>query len=237
VRRGRADAFDVGRARGKGLSNPMALGSRLGEQLRMLRTRVKDIATARPFRCFGITSTEGGEGKTTVCLGLAAALAQEPGCRVLVIEADTRKPSIERALGLPQSEGLGEWLSGSDSRLAVRTVQPDGFSLLSVGLLRGLSPELLGSARMAQLITTARAYYDFALLDCPPVLPVADSVLLQDLLDGFLFVVRARHSPREAIVRAASQLKADRIQGVVFNDHRTILSRYDYGAYRYEYRA
>jgi protein-tyrosine kinase len=214
----------------------MALGSRLGEELRMLRMRVKDIGATRPFRCFGITSTEGGEGKTTVCLGLAAALAHERGCRVLVIEADTRKPSIERALGLPRSEGLGEWLTGSEARLAVRTVQPDGFSLLSVGLMRGLSPELLASPRMGQLLATARAYYDFALLDCPPVLPVADSVLLQDLVDGYLFVVRARHSPREAIIRGASQLRADRIQGVVFNDHRAILSRYDYGSHPYEYR-
>jgi protein-tyrosine kinase len=223
-------------ARAKGLDEPMALGSPLGEELRLLRTRVKDIAATRPFRCFGITSTEGGEGKTTVCLGLAAALAQEPGRRVLVIEADTRKPSIERALGLPCSEGLGEWLTGSDDRLAVRTVQPDGFSLLSVGRLQQLSPELLASIRMARLLATARAYYDFALLDCPPVLPVADSVLLQDLVDGYLFVVRARHSPREAVIRAAAQLKPDRIQGVVFNDHRAILSRYDYGAHRYEYR-
>jgi Mrp family chromosome partitioning ATPase len=117
-------------------------------------------------------------------------------------------------------------------------VEPQGFFLLSPGTPSNVRPELLGSERMASLLSAARETFDHIVVDCPPLGPVADSVILQDLVDGFLFVVRARHSPREAILKAISHLKPDRVRGTIFNDHRDVLpGPKAYGYHRYgEYR-
>jgi capsular exopolysaccharide synthesis family protein len=207
-------------------------GSLLSEEFRMLRAKVRGIGEQRPFHCIGLVSATAGEGKTTVTLGLAMAIAQEPDRRVLVIEADVRKPSIDSYLGLSRVSGLGDWLEEAQGTVTVRRLVPQGFFLLSAGRSSLQRPELLGSDRMGRLLEAARRYFDFVVVDCPPLVPVADSVILQDLLDGFLFVVRARHSPRETLQRAISNIKADRIQGVVFNDYKDLLPGY----YNYGYR-
>ena len=209
-------------------------GSLLAEEFRMLRAKVRAVGEQRPFHCSGLVSASGGEGKTTVALGLALALAQEPDRRVLVIEADIRKPSIDSYLGLSRVAGLGDWLEEAQGTVTVRRLVPQGFFLLSAGRSSLQRPELLGSDRMARLLEAARRYFDFVVVDCPPLVPVADSVIMQDLLDGFLFVVRARHSPRETLQRALANIKPDRIHGVVFNDYRDLLpSYYNYGYRQY----
>jgi capsular exopolysaccharide synthesis family protein len=203
------------------------------EELRLLITRLQLVNDERPARCVGLLSATGGEGKTTLSIGLAAALAGDPDRRVLLIEVDLRKPAIESYLGLPRAPGVGEWLRGLAAPLPVRWVTPPGFALLSGGRVGLDRPDLLGSSRMAALLDAARRSFDFVIVDCPPVAPVTDAVILQDLVDGFLFVVRARHSPREVVLRAASRLKGDRIIGTVFNDQKEILPGY----YRYGYRS
>jgi len=153
-------------------------------------------------------------------------MAQEQGRRVLLIEADLRKPQIDSYLGLPRRVGLGEWLQGSVGPVRMRRLEPLGLFLLSAGSPVEQASELLGSGRMAQLLEVAKQSFDCILLDCPPPFPLADSVILQDLLDGFLFVVRARHTPREVIQAAIGHLRPDAIHGVIFNDHREILPRF-----------
>jgi capsular exopolysaccharide synthesis family protein len=202
------------------------------EEIRHLIAKIQLLNEERPARCLGLVSATGGEGKTTLSIGIAAALADEPDRRVLLVEADLRKPAIEAYLGLPRAPGVSDWLKGA-SGLPVRWVTPPGFALLSGGRAPLERPELLGSARMITLLESARQSFDFVIVDCPPVSPVADAVILQDHIDGFLFVVRARHGQKETVVRAASRLKAGRILGMVFNDQREILPRYGYGRYGY----
>ena len=206
----------------------LAPDSPVSEEFRILRTRVRRIDEERPFRCVGVVSSASGEGKTTISLGLAVAMAREPGCRVLLVEADVRRPAINDRLGLPHASGLSEWLQSKDDAIPVKVVVPSRFSLLSAGAAALEHPELLASARMSRLIEAARQYFDFVVVDCPPLMPVADSALLQDLVDGFLLVVRARHTPAETIRRALSRLKAEKIQGLVFNAQRELL-RSSYG--------
>ncbi len=211
----------------------LANGSSLSEEFRVLRAKVRALGEQRPLSCVGIVSGTGGEGKTTIALGLSAALAREQGARVLLVEADLRRPAIERYTGLEACEGVGEWLLGNKGPVPLR-VLPDGLRLLTAGKAKIDQAELLGSPRMAGLLQAARARFDFIVVDCPPLVPVADSVILQDLIDGFLLVVRARHSPRETLQKAVSNLKPDRIHGVVFNDHREVLTRYySYGYSQY----
>ncbi len=197
----------------------------------MLLARLRGLAEARPLKCLGVVSACPGEGKTTVALGLAVAMAQEPGRRVLLLEADLRKPSLEDYLGLPRQPGLGEWLDGSEGRIRVRKLGPQGPSLLSAGTFRSARPELLRSDRMSSLLSAAGSEFDTIVVDCPPLAPVSDSVLLQDLLDGLILVVRARYAPMDAVRKAVADLRADRVLGIVFNDQRDVLPRgYRYGS-------
>lgn len=203
------------------------------EEFRLLLAKIRILGEEQPFRCIGIVSSVAGEGKTTVALGLAAALARQPGRRVLLVEADLRRPAVERYLGVPQARGVGEWLEGNDEPLALRRIVPPGFALLSAGQARLERPDLLGSKRMAGLLEAARRNFNAVVIDCPPIAPVADSVLLQDMVDGFLFVVRGGQSPRESILRGVSRLRPGRIRGVVFNDQKELLHRYASYGYRH----
>jgi Mrp family chromosome partitioning ATPase len=208
-----------------------ALGSghSLAEEFRFLAAKVAALATTR-FTTVGIVSAAPEEGRTTVAMGLAAALARSSSHRVLLLEADLRQPSLERYLGLPRVGGVAEWLSGRSSSVPVRTVSPPGFALIAAGRERLVRPELLGSPRMGALIGACQLSFGFVVVDCAPLDPVADAVAIQDLLDGFLLVVRARRSPREAIERAVGRLKENRIHGIVFNDQPVVLPRaYGYG--------
>jgi Mrp family chromosome partitioning ATPase len=199
-------------------------GHHLAEEFRFLASKVAALAESR-FTTIGVVSAAPEEGKTTVAIGLAAALGRASSQRVLLLEADLRQPSIERYLGLPRTAGVAEWLAGRSTTLPVRTVAPPGFSVLAAGRERLGQPELMGSPRMAALIGACQLSFGFVVVDCPPLDPVADAVAIQDLIDGFLLVVRARHSPRDAVERSIRRLKANRIQGIVFNDQPAVLPR------------
>jgi capsular exopolysaccharide synthesis family protein len=210
----------------------LATDSALAEEFRVLRAKVRAIGEERAFRCIGMVSSAPGEGKTTVSLGLATALAQErPDRRVVLVEADLRKRSIARYLGLEPAAGLSEWLQGDGgAAVPLRRLDTRGPYLLTAGLSNPPSPEILASGRIPRLLEACRRCFDYVIVDCPPLVPVADTVMLQDLLDGFLLVVRARHAPRQAMLRALSHLKLERVQGVVFNDYAELLRRvYSYG--------
>jgi capsular exopolysaccharide synthesis family protein len=190
-----------------------------GEELRRLGARTQDLRRVRGTSCIALTSPLAGEGKSTISVGLAAALAREPGRRVLLIEADHRCGSLQRTLGIAHSPGLAEWLNGAIDYVPVRVLEPGGFFLLVTGQAQLERPELLGSSRMEGLLRAARGLFDFVILDATPVLPVADAVLIQDLVDGFLVVVRSRKTPKDAIREALARLRPDRVLGVVLNEH------------------
>lgn len=197
------------------------------ETFRLLRARVEDLARGRALQCIGIVSARRREGVSTVALGLAAALAQEPGHRVLVLEANLRDPSVGPALGLAAGPGFGDWLeSRGQQAMLLRRLEAWGFWLIAGGQPAPASAGRLGSEQVAGFLTEARRSFEFVVVDCPPLESLADSVILQDLLDGFLLVVRERHTPRETIRRAIPQIRPELICGVVFNDHREIIARW-----------
>jgi succinoglycan biosynthesis transport protein ExoP len=206
----------------------------VGEELRSFAANLLDTCRRLKVTCLALTSALPGEGKSTLSLGLATALGREPGRRILLIEADLRRPSLTKTLGLPPAHGLSEWLNGTLDHVPVRAVASGDFSLVASGQTALKRPELLGSPRMEALLRAARRHFDLVLLDAVPVLPVADTVLMQDLVDGFQFVVRSRRTPREAIHDSLAKLRSDRVIGVVFNGHREYRASYkDYGYRRY----
>lgn len=214
-------------------------GSIPGEQFRLLGARVRALGRDRRLRRVGVVSTSQGEGKSTVALGMARSLAVDGQHRVLLMEFDLRRPAIDRALGLAAPEvGLRQYLEKEGgTTLTLRRPEAGGFWVLSAGEGTLRRPEVLTSPRMVALLKAADRVFDYTVIDCPPLMPVADAVVFQDHLDGFVFVVRARHSPREAIRLAAELLKPERICGVVMNDHRDILPSYrEYAGRRYDRR-
>jgi len=213
----------------EGLEDPNSI---LGEEFRLLVSRLRTDAKSAATRCLALTSALPEEGKSTMAVGLAAALARKEGRRVLLVEADLRRPTISEGLGLPPARGLSEWLSRKLEQVPVRQIGRGGFFALVAGQEPLKRPESLGSPLMDGLLRAARAAFDDVIVDVPPLLPVADTVLMQDLVDGFLFVVRSRMTPREAILDALGRLKPGKVLGVILNDHKEY--RHSYSAYAYE---
>jgi Mrp family chromosome partitioning ATPase len=214
----------------KALFDPSSL---VTEALRVLRARLRAVALEQPAQCVGVVSAVQGEGKTTLALGLARVLALEGQARVLLIEADLRRPAVDRSLGaVPPTEGLLQYLEGSSGSVTVRRLVPEGFYVLSAGPRADGQPELLSTPRMAALLAAARNAFDCVLLDCPPLTPVSDSLILEELLDGYLFVVRERLAPRETVLYALGLLKSSRTYGLVYNAQRDILPTYRSYVYR-----
>jgi polysaccharide biosynthesis transport protein len=198
------------------------------EPFRLLSSRVRALSRERQLRTIGVVSASPGEGKTTVAIGLARSLALGGQDRVLLLETDLRRPALDKALGLPpSSRGVLQHLEGGTSALLLRRLAAvDGCWVLSAGAGSFKRPDTLASPRMANLLEAARRSFAYVVLDCPPLMTVADAVLLQDQLDGFVFVIRSRHAAREAVLRAISLLKPGAIVGTVFNGHHEIIKSY-----------
>ena len=212
-------------------------GTYIGEGLRAAWTRLR-VGGAKPrIRSIAVVSSNEGDGKTSVALGLAAAAANA-GQKTVLIDADLRRRQADVLLGIEPLPGLAEWLEHGQRVLPLRRLAPAGFYLLSAGKAP-CRPELLSSPRMTRLLKVVEGSFDLAVLDCAPLLPVADSLALRDQVSGFILVVRARHSPREGVARVASLLGKRRILGTLMNAYDSRLSmrkghQYGYGSsYRY----
>ena len=221
------------------VSDVLAENSPAAEQFRLTGTRLRALARKRKrkLQAIGVVSAAPGEGKTTVSIGIARAMALRGRERTLLLEADLRRPSVERTLGLaPPPIGVRQYLEGADGPLLIRSLgEGTGSWVLSAGEGATIEPDVLLSPRMAALLEAARREFTYVVVDCPPLAPVADALLLQDSLDGFVFVVRSRQAPREAVLRATSMLKPKAILGIVFNAHHEILRSYHTYGYREYY--
>ena len=201
------------------------------EAFRTIRTNLQYVAVDRPPRVMVITSSLPGEGKSTTACNLAITLAQA-GSRVLLVEADLRRPRIAEYLGIDGSVGLTDILIGKGAVSDV--VVPWNRGLLDVMASGPIPPnpsELLGSHQMGQLLAELRDQYDAVLLDAPPLLPVTDAAVLASISDGALLLARHGETKREQVVHAAEALRQvnGRLLGVVINFVPSKLGRYGYG--------
>jgi capsular exopolysaccharide synthesis family protein len=207
------------------------------EQYQGLRLTLERLGRARTMQVVAVTSPGAGDGKTLTSINLAGALARGAEARVLLIDADLRRPSVSKQLALTESPaGLADILS--DERVALTdVVQPmDRFHLdvITAGTPRTAIHQLLRSARFEQLIREAREKYEFVVIDTPPLLPVFDSALLAKASDGVLMVVSANQTPRKLLGEALNLLDPAKVLGIVFNrDERPLFGYYD--AYYREY--
>lgn len=193
--------------------------SQRAEAYRRLRTNLQFLRLDGGARTIVLTSTVPDEGKSTSAANLAIALA-DAGTRVVIVDADLRRPSIARYLGLEGAVGLTTVLIGQATLEDV--VQPWGNGFLDV-LPAGQVPpnpsEILGSAAMGELLAELARRYDVVLLDSPPLLPVTDAAVLSTQASGTLLVVGADRVHRRQLAEAVGALEAvrSRLLGVVLN--------------------
>jgi capsular exopolysaccharide synthesis family protein len=203
----------------------------LAEAFHELRTSVLLSTAKHPPKTLLVTSAKGGEGKTTVAANLAVSLAQL-GEKVLLIDADLRRPSLHNFFGIPNTSGLVNFLTGNpDWRNLLSHPAPIGLSVLPSGPIPPNPADLLSSEYMPALIREASKEYKFIVLDSPPLLNLADSRILATLVDGVILVVGGGITPRELVHRAyASAVDAgSHVLGATINFADTRSDYYSYG--------
>lgn len=199
--------------RAKELADSVNLGTNMGpaaEALRQLRTNLRFVSVDDPARCIVVTSSNEGEGKSTIAAHLASMLA-ESGTNTILVDADLRRPVQAGHFGVDGHVGLTQLLAGSVSLedVLVETDHPQ-LKLLPAGRIPPNPSELVGSGRMQQLLTRLKASHT-VIVDAPPLLPVTDAALLTAVSDGALLVVRQGKTRVEQLSLAARKL--DQVDG------------------------
>jgi capsular exopolysaccharide synthesis family protein len=207
--------------------------TRASEQYRMLRTNLLQHTLAP--HVIAISSGDSGDGKTVTAINIAAALALNNCGRVLLIDADMRRGSVARLLGVDQNPGLAQVLH-RDCALddaVVRLEQTPNLHLLPSGGGSRNPAELLESTEWRALLDTAREQFRWIVIDTTPVAAVADFDLVQSGVDGVLLVVRPEHTKRSALTQALSVVPKEKLLGVVINGVRDWALWKSYGHYYY----
>jgi polysaccharide biosynthesis transport protein len=189
------------------------------EAFRKLRTNFGFLSVDRDSVCCVVTSPNAADGKSTVAANLAVALTQS-GQRVAVVDADLRKPSLHRLFDVPQRVGMTTvLLDQADVHDAVQQLGPGLPAVLTAGQLPPNPSELLGSRRMANLLAELRASYEVVLIDCAPLLPVTDPMVVSQFADGVLLIARAGTTTKDhsAAVKAACAKAGATVFGAVLN--------------------
>lgn len=181
--------------------------SQAAESYRTLRTSVQFLRLEREIRTLQITSPGQAEGKSTTLANLAATLAGA-GQEVVVVDADLRRPRIHHFFGADNSVGLSSVLLGDvELRDALQSVEGQPLiHLLASGPIPPNPSEMLATDRMAELLSTLAEHCDIVLIDCPPVLPVTDAIVLSSRVDATLLVVRAGRTHTGQLRRAVELL-------------------------------
>jgi capsular exopolysaccharide synthesis family protein len=196
-------------------SDPRSAGA---DRFRLLRMRLRQLREMRELKTILVTSPLPRDGKSTVLLNLATALAEGGKRNVLVVEADLHRPSLCVRLGLPLQAGLTECIEDSLAPFsALRYVRPLDWYLLAAGQPRGNSTELLQSQTLPKIIHTLSPHFDWVLCDAPPVIPITDAVALRQHTNATLMVIRAGVTPRDAVDAAMSRIGAKHVAGIVLN--------------------
>lgn len=212
----------------------LAPTSYAAEQYRVLCYTLQDRRKPGSCMTIGISSAIPGDGKTITAINLAAALAHHPDTRVLLVEADIRRPALSKYLGLDDAIGAGLVDMVQNPALALKNVvgKPPwmNFTILHAGAPPAAPHEVLNSPCLGQILHEAGQHYDYLVLDSPPIVPVPDCRVLAKLVDGMLLVVTAHGTPRTLLAEALDAMEPDKLIGLVFNhDDRPV------GGYGYYY--
>ena len=198
-----------------------------GEAYRAIRTAILLSRSEAPPKTILFSSAVAGEGKSVTAVNTAIAFAHMLD-RILLIDADLRRPSCHELLHQSQHPGLAQVLSGlATLDEAIQPTGVKGLYLISAGLTPPNPSELLGSKMMREVLASLEAAYDHVLIDSAPILPVSDSVALSSMVDGVVIISGAR-TPKEIVRDACARLIyiGAKVLGIVLNEASPELQRY-----------
>ncbi|MDD4019470.1 MAG: CpsD/CapB family tyrosine-protein kinase [Kiritimatiellae bacterium] len=213
--------------------------SHVTEAIKIIRTNIEFSSIDKPIRTLAVTSTLQGEGKTALIGNLAITYAQA-GRKVLLIDADLRRPTTHRLFGLSNRRGLTNVLvSGRDYKEFMQQTLTENLFLLASGPIPPNPAEILMSATFTSIIEQAKSEFDMVFLDTPPINVVTDAAIISTKVDGIVYVVRAGGVDRKQLQHATSlltQVKAN-VLGYVLNGIKEDADNYYYYYYYGHYSA
>jgi capsular exopolysaccharide synthesis family protein len=210
------------------------------EQYRKLAATLHHAQVDRGIKVVLVASAAMGEGKTLTSTNLALTLSESYRRRVLLVDADLRRPSLHDVFQLPNLSGLSDGLEGdADAKLSLLQVSPT-LTVLPAGRPMPDPMGALTSGRMRRILDEAREAFDWVIIDTPPVGMLTDANLLASMVDGAVLVVSAGTTPFGIVQKAVEALSRDRVLGVVLNrvdpGDQPESNGYGYGHYYYGYR-
>lgn len=203
------------------------------EAYRVLRTNLQFTGLDKPLKAILITSSNPQEGKTTVVANLAVAMAQV-GNKVLLVDADMRKPRLQKVFVLENYKGLSTMIASDDNiDSVVNHTEISNLDILTSGPVPPNPAEILSSKKMKLFIERCKENYDITLFDTPPVNSVADASILSTMVDGTIIVTAANQTEREAVKVAKVQLEKvnANILGIILNKVKESTGGYYYYYY------
>jgi capsular exopolysaccharide synthesis family protein len=192
-------------------------GSLGAEKFRFLAVRLRQLRHSRPLKKILITSSIPQEGKSTVAANLACTLARRKPQKTLLLEGDLRRPNIISQFGLGKLPGLCEWLSGESQSINIYRLENLGVWILPAGSTPQNPLELMQSGKLSPLMEQLEAWFDWIVIDSPPVLPLADTSLWSRLADGILLVTRRGTTEKQQLQRGLEAIDKSKLLGALVN--------------------
>jgi capsular exopolysaccharide synthesis family protein len=187
------------------------------EKFRFLAVRLRQMRQSRPLKKILITSTIPQEGKSTVAANLACTLARRKQHKTLLLEGDLRRPTAADKFGLGRLTGLCDWLSGQVENINLYRLESLGFWILPAGSAPENPLELMQSGKMANLMLQLEAWFDWIVIDSPPVLPLADASIWSRMADGILLVTRRGITEKKQLQRGLEAIERSKLLGALVN--------------------
>jgi len=198
------------------------------EAFHLLGVRLRHLRRARPLKKVLITSTIPQEGKSMVASNLACTLALRTQQRVLLLEGDVRRPTQSQIFGIDRRPGICEWLRGNRSlQESIYGLEGLGLWILPAGHVSSNSLELLQSGRLSAMMDELTVWFDWIIIDSPPVLPLADTSVWTNLSDGILLVTRQGITQKRQLQRGLEAIGSQKVIGAVLNSAKSV-SHTDY---------